>query len=415
MATEPSALLPATAEPDKRGALAGMRVLEIGTLVAGPFAGRLLGDMGAEVIKIEAPGKPDPLRTWGQAEEAGHHFFWTVHARNKSCITLDLRSPQGQEIFLELVERSDVIVESFRPGTLEKWSLGYDVLAERNSEIILARVSGYGQTGPKSHEPGYASVAEAVSGIRYLNGYPDQPPPRLALSVGDSLGGIFAVQGVLAALVARSRTGRGQIVDAALSEACLAITESVIPDYDVAGHIRQPSGTRLEGIAPSNLYEASDGTWVIIAANQDTLFARLCALMGQPEMARDERFATHVARGRNQNELDDIIADWAKGFDAEELLKILSDAGVVCGPVNNVADVVQDDQFQFRDMLINHFDERMGRNVLGPGVTPKLSSTPSSVRWAGPPKPGSHNTNIYSDLLGYSSEQLENLTASHVI
>ena len=235
------------------GPLDGIRVIEIGTLISGPFAGRLLGDMGADVVKIEPPGSPDPLRTWGQAEVDGHHFFWTIHARNKKAVTLNLRERKGRDIFLDLVEHSDVIVENFRPGTLEKWGLGYDVLRQRNHGIILVRVSGYGQTGPEAHKAGYASVAEAASGLRHMNGFPGGPPPRLALSLGDSLAGMFAAQGALAALYRRSVTGEGQVVDAALTESCLAVQESTIPDYDVGGIVRGPSGTRLEGIAPSNI------------------------------------------------------------------------------------------------------------------------------------------------------------------
>jgi len=293
------------------GALDGIRVIEIGTLISGPFAGRLLGDMGADVIKIEPPGRPDPIRTWGQAELDGHRFLWTVHARNKRSITLDLRKPGGRRIFLDLVGRSDIVVENFRPGTLEKWDLGYDVLSETNPGLILVRISGYGQTGPDAHKPGYASVAEAASGLRHMNGFPDAPPPRLAISLGDSLAGMFAAQGALAALYRRTVTGRGQVVDTALIEACLAVQESTIPDYDVGGVVRGPSGTRLEGIAPSNIYRAADGSWIVIAANQDTVFRRLCAAMGRPELADDPDYADHLARGRNQDRLDEIIGAWA--------------------------------------------------------------------------------------------------------
>ena len=275
------------------GALDGVRVVEVGTLISGPFASRLLGDMGAEVIKIEPPGSPDPVRTWGQAELDGQHFFWTVHARNKKCVTLNLREPRGRDMFLALVDRSDIVVENFRPGTLEKWNLGYDVLRKRNPGLILVRVSGYGQTGPDAGKAGYASVAEAVSGLRHMNGFPEGPPPRLALSLGDTLAGMFAAQGALAALYRRSVTGEGQVVDAALTEACLAVQESTIPDYDVGGVVRGPSGTRLEGIAPSNIYRSADGSWVVVAANQDTVFRRLCQAMGQPELAEDPRFVDH--------------------------------------------------------------------------------------------------------------------------
>jgi formyl-CoA transferase len=397
------------------GALDGVRVLELGTLIAGPFAGRLLGDMGAEVLKVELPGSPDPLRTWGQAEHDGHHVFWTVHARNKKGITLNLRDERGRALFLELVDRSDIVVENFRPGTLEKWNLGYDVLRHRNPGIILVRVSGYGQSGPDALKAGYASVAEAVSGLRYLNGFPDQPPPRLALSLGDTLAGMFAAQGAVAALYRRSLTGEGQVVDAAITESCLAIQESTIPDYDVGGVVRGPSGTRLEGIAPSNIYRAADGSWVVIAANQDTLFRRLCEAIGRPELCADDRFATHVARGRNQDELDKLIGDWAADRQPHEIIDVLTEAGVVAGPINTVAEVVDDPQLRARGMLVEHYDERIGRNVLGPGIVPQLSATPGSVRNAGPATPGQHNHEVYVGLLGKTPAELDALRAEGVL
>jgi formyl-CoA transferase len=397
------------------GALDGIRVIEVGTLISGPFAGRLLGDMGADVIKVEPPGAPDPLRTWGQAELDGHHFFWTVHARNKKAVTLNLRAAKGRELFLDLVAKSDIVVENFRPGTLEKWNLGYDVLHGRNRGIILVRVSGYGQSGPEAHKAGYASVAEAASGLRHLNGFPGGPPPRLALSLGDSLAGMFAAQGALAALYRRSLTGEGQVVDTALTESCLAIQESTIPDYDVGGVVRGPSGTRLERIAPSNIYRSGDGTWVVIAANQDTVFRRLCEAMGRPELSTDDRFATHVARGRNQDELDKIIGDWAAERRPADIIDTLSAAGVIAGPINTVAEVVEDPQLRARGMLVEHWDERINRPVLGPGIVPVLSETPGGVRSAGPARPGQHNDDVYRGLLGRSTAELETLREEGVI
>ena len=403
------------AVPAVTGALEGIRVIEIGTLIAGPFAGRLLGDQGADVIKVEAPDRPDPLRTWGQATEDGRGFFWTVHARNKRCITLDLRHPRGQELFLDLVSDADVVMESFRPGTLERWGIGFEQLAARNPRIVLARVSGYGQTGPSAHRPGYASVAEAIAGMRYVTGHPGEPPVRMALSLGDSLAGMFAAQGILTALVARARTGRGQVVDAALTDACLAVTESMIPDYDGAGLVRQPSGTRLDRIAPSNAYLANDGLWVIIAANQDTLFARLCTAMGTPELANDPRFATHHARADHQDPLDHLIGAWAAQHDSATIHETLKAAGVVAGPVNTVADVVRDPQFLARDMIVAHYDEGLGADILGPGITPKLSDTPGAVRWAGPPRPGTHNDEVYGGLLGLDAAAITELRSAGVI
>lgn len=395
--------------PPPAGALDGIRVLELGTLIAGPFATRLLGDMGADVIKIEPPGSPDPLRTWGQAELDGQRFFWTVQARNKRAVTLDLRTPAGRELFLELVAQADIIVENFRPGTLERWGLGYEVLREHNRGIILVRVSGYGQTGPDAAKAGYASVAEAASGLRHLNGFPGGPPPRLALSLGDSLAGMFAAQGALAALYRRTVTGEGQVVDVALTEACLAIQESTIPDYDIGGVVRGPSGTRLEGIAPSNIYRSADGHWVVIAANQDTVFARLAAVLGRPELAADPRFADHAARGRNQDELDAIIADWAAQRGSAELIETLSAAGVIAGPINTVAEVVADPQLRARGMIAEHFDERIGRTVLGPGIMPALSESPGAIRTPAPGRPGRDNADVYTGLLGHPAEELAEL------
>jgi formyl-CoA transferase len=397
------------------GPLDGIRVIEVGTLISGPFAGRLLGDMGAEVVKIEPPGAPDPLRTWGQAELDGHHFFWTVHARNKKAVTLNLRETRGRDLFLDLVEHSDILVENFRPGTLEKWGLGYDVLRERNRGIILVRVSGYGQTGPEAKKAGYASVAEAASGLRHMNGFPGGPPPRLALSLGDSLAGMFAAQGALAALYRRTVTGEGQIVDAALTESCLAVQESTIPDYDIGGVVRGPSGTRLEGIAPSNIYRSADGSWVVIAANQDTVFRRLCAAMDMPELADDDRFVNHVARGRNQDEIDKIIGDWAAAREPADIISTLSEAGVISGPINTVAEVVTDPQLVSRGMIADHWDERIGRNVKGPGVVPVLSESPGTIRSAGSSRPGQHNTEIYGDLLGLPTDEIADLESQGVL
>jgi formyl-CoA transferase len=380
------------------GALDGIRVVELGSLIAGPFGARLLGDMGADVVKVEAPNSPDPLRGWGQVEVDGHRFLWTVYARNKRAVTIDLRSDDGRDLFLDLVATADVVVENFRPGTLERLGIGWDVLHERNPGLVLVRVSGYGQTGPAASRPGYASVAEAVSGLRHLNGYPYQPPPRLALSLGDTLAGMFAAQGALAALYRRTVTGEGQVVDVALTESCLAIQESVIPDYAMGGVVRGPSGTRLDGIAPSNVYPTADGSLVVIGANQDTVFRRLCGAMGRPELADDPRFVTHGARGTNQDEIDAVIAEWTATIDRDTLLARLDDAGVVAGPINTVADIVDDEQLRARGMLVEHPDERVGRTVLGPGVVPMLHGTPGSVRTAAPPRPGHHNDEVFGAL-----------------
>lgn len=398
----------------ERGALQGLRVIELGSLVAGPLATRILGDHGADVVKVESPQRPDALRTWGQAEYEGCRLWWTLHARNKRCVTLDLRRVEGQDILCRMIADADVVVENFRPGTLERWNLGWERLSEINPRLVLARVSGYGQTGPYAQRPGYASVAEAASGLRSINGYPDRPPVRMSISLGDSLGGMMAAQGVMAALIARQSTGRGQVVDVALTESCLALTESMVPEYLMSGFVRQPSGTKLPGIAPSNVYLTEDDRWLVIAANQDTLFARLCTAMDQSELATDSRFSDHVTRGRHQDELDEIIGEWVRSKSSAEVQKLLDSVGVVVGPVHTVADVVEDPQFLDRQAFVGHSDDRLDRDVVGPGVFPVLSDTPGSVRWGGPSLPGSHNSEVYSEL-GFDEATIDRLRDCGVV
>jgi formyl-CoA transferase len=396
----------AAGEPSGPGPLAGVRIIELGQLLAGPFTGRLLGDLGAEIIKVEAPGQPDPMRDWGHARYEERSLWWPVLSRNKKCVTLNLRAERGQELLLELVRRSDVVVENFRPGTLERWNLGFERMREVNEGIILARVSGYGQTGPYAGRAGFASVSEAMGGLRYINGFPDEPPPRIGISLGDSLAGMFAAQGVMAALYKRDALGygRGQIVDASILEACFALLEGTVPEYDRLGIVREPSGTSLKGVAPSNIFRSRDGKWMVIAANQNQLFRRLCEAMGRPELADDPRFETHLARGDNQEELDRLIGEWAVQHDAEHIDRVLNDAKVVCGPIYTIADIFQDPQFKARDMLIPHHDPEFGEYI-GPGIVPKLSETPGEVRWSATWEEGSHNDEIYGDLLGLSDTE----------
>jgi formyl-CoA transferase len=408
---------PMTKNASAPGPLSGMRVIELGMLLAGPFAGRLLGDMGAEVVKIEAPGQPDPLRDWGQARYEGRSLWWPVQSRNKKCITLNLRESRGQELLLELVRVSDVVTENFRPGTLERWNLGYEQLSAANPGIVLARISGYGQTGPYAQRAGFASVAEAMGGLRYINGFAGEAPPRTGISLGDSLAAMFAVQGILAALYHRDALrgdGRGQVVDVSLMEASFALLESAVPEYDRLGIVRQPSGTSLKGIAPSNIFKSRDDKWVVIAANQDAVFGRLCEAMGQPELANDPRFATHLARGDNERAIDAIIAEWAAQHESHEIDRILNAAGVVCGPIYTVADIFEDPQFEAREMLLEHVDPEFGEYV-GPGIVPKFSETPGAVRWSGSWAEGSHNEEIYCGLLGLSAAELGALREDGVV
>jgi crotonobetainyl-CoA:carnitine CoA-transferase CaiB-like acyl-CoA transferase len=385
-------------------------------LLAGPFTGRLLGDMGAEVIKVEPPGKPDPLREWGKARYQGRSLWWGVQSRNKKCVTLDLRREKGQDLLLELVKRSDVLVENFRPGTLEKWNLGWERLSEANPGLVLCRVSGYGQTGPYAPRAGFASVAEAMGGIRHINGFPGEPPPRMHISLGDSLAGMFAAQGILAALYRRDALGggAGQVVDVSLLESCFALLESTVPEYDRLGIVRGPGGTGLKGVAPSNIFKSRDGKWVVIAANTDNVFRRLCEAMGQPELAADERFSTHLARGDHQEEIEGIVAEWAGRHDAEEIDRVLNDAGVICGPIYTIADIFEDEHFRAREMLVEHVDPEFGPYI-GPGIVPKFSETPGEVRWSAPWEHGSHNREVYGDLLRVSDEELRELAEEGVL
>jgi formyl-CoA transferase len=403
-------------ETDGPGPLAGVRAIELGMLLAGPFTGRLLGDMGAEIIKIEPPGQPDPLRDWGKARYKGRSLWWPVQSRNKKCCTLNLRTERGQELLLELVARSDVLVENFRPGTLEKWNLGPERLWQANPRLVIARVSGYGQTGPYGPRAGFASVAEAMGGIRHINGFPGEPPPRMHISLGDSLAGMFAAQGILAALYWRDALGggRGQVVDVSLMEACFALLESTVPEYDRLGIVRGPAGTGLQGVAPSNIFKSRDDKWMVIAANADNVFRRLCEAMGQPELADDPKFATHLARGENQEELEGIVAAWALQHDADEIDRILNEAGVICGPIYTVADIFEDPQYRAREMLVEHEDSDFG-TYIGPGIVPKFTETPGEVRWSGTWEEGSHNREVYGELLGLSDEAIETLRAERVL
>ena len=300
--------------------------IELGTLMAGPFCGQLLGDLGADVIKIEPPGQGDPMRAWGQAKADGRPMGFSLIARNKRCATLDLRKPEGQAALKTLVEKADILLENFRPGTMERWGLGYDVLSAINPRLIMVRVSGYGQTGPNAKKAGYASVGEAFGGLRYVMGDPDKRPSRAGISIGDSLAATYGCLGALAALEARHRTGKGQVVDSAIYEAVLAMMESLIPEYQLAGYIRERSGSVINNVAPSNIYDTSDGM-MIIAANQDTVFRRLAEIMGQPELAEDPRFRDHHARGARQVELDALVNAWSKQHSSAEIQALCDKAG----------------------------------------------------------------------------------------
>jgi crotonobetainyl-CoA:carnitine CoA-transferase CaiB-like acyl-CoA transferase len=392
-----------------------VRVIELGTIIAGPFAGRLLADFGAEVIKIEDPRRPDPMREWGNARYQDETLWWRVQSRNKKCVTLDLKNRCGRDFFLNLVENSDVLLENLRPGKLEELELGPDELWERNPKLVIARVSGFGQTGGKANSPGYAAVAEAIGGLRHLNGFPGEAPPRSGISLGDSLAAMFAVQGILMALYWRDvRGGAGQVIDVSLVESCFALLESAVPDFALAGHIRGPSGTRLDGISPSNIFRTADDRWLVIAANQDSVFSRLAVAMGEADLVEDPRFATHRARGVHQDELEDRVAAWASRYSCRELVEILERVSVPCGPINTIADIFADPLFTERDMLLRVRDPNLG-DITVPGITPKLSVTPGGIDWLGPDQPGSHNDEVLMGLLGAEAHELDQLRKKGVL
>lgn len=396
-------------EPNTPGPLHDIRVLEMGQLIAGPFCGQLLGDFGAEVIKIEPPGVGDPMRTWGQ----GAPVWWPVIARNKKSITMNMREAEGQALLKELVAVSDVLIENFRPGTMEKWGLDYATLAAINPKLIMVRVSGYGQTGPYAHRAGYGSIGEAMGGIRYLAGDADRPPSRVGLSIGDSLAATFACVGTLAALHSRHATGRGQVVDSAIYEAVLAMMESTIPEFTQGGTIRERSGAILPKIAPSNVYPTSDNEMVLIGANQDSVFARLCEAMQEPELANHERYQNHEARGEHQQELDERIARWSANIAADDLLVLLEQHGVPAGRIYRVPEMLEDPQFQARESIVK-VAHKAFPNLQMQNVAPKLSETSGSIRWAGP-ELGEHNAEIFGQLLGVSAERQDALRTKNII
>lgn len=391
--------------------LSGLRVLELGQLIAGPFCGQLLGDFGADVIKIEAPDRPDPARDWGAVKVNEASVFWAIISRNKRSLTLNLRLAQGQEILKRLVSTADVLIENFRPGTLEKWGLSPEVLQAINPRLVITRVSGYGQTGPEAHKPGYASVGEAKGGLRHLIGEPDRPPARAGVSLGDTMTGTFAALGTMMALYHREKSGRGQVVDAAIYESVMAFMESLLPEFELGGHTRERSGGILPRIAPSGVYPCSDGM-VIIGANQDTLFARLAKMMGT-DWADDPRYATHDARGENQAELDALIAVWTRNHTMAEVLRQCEAHAIPSGPVNTAKEMLADAHIKARDAIVRVFSPLLGGEVPMQAAFPKLSDTPGRVTRAGPAL--GQDTDAILDVLGYSPDDRDRLRAENVI
>jgi crotonobetainyl-CoA:carnitine CoA-transferase CaiB-like acyl-CoA transferase len=392
------------------GPLGGVRVLELGQVVAGPYCGQVLADLGADVVKVEPPRVGDVLRQWGWAPDGQDSLWWRVAARGKRSVTLDLRTADGQQVARRLAREVDVVVENFRPGTLEKWGLGYDDLAADNPGLVLVRISGYGQDGPYAGRAGYAAIGEAMGGLRALAGYPDRPPVRVGLSLGDSLTGLTGALGALAALLERQTSGRGQVVDAAIYESVLALTEGLVPEWSVAGLVRERTGATLRGIAPSNVYPAADGE-VLVAANQDSVFRRLCEVMGRPELADDPRYAGHKARGDRQDELDALVGAWTQTRPAQQLLDALHAGGVPAGLVYTPADMAADPHFQARGALAEVDDPELG-TLLMPAVAPRLSRTPGGIRWPGP-RLGEHTDEVLAEA-GLDDDERARLRAAAV-
>jgi formyl-CoA transferase len=387
-------------------------VLELGTLLAGPFCGQLLGDLGAEVIKIEPPGQGDPMRVWGRQKAGDPSLWWPVIARNKKAITLDLRQAEGQALLLELAAKSDFLLENFRPGTLEKWNLGWERLHAANPRLIMIRVSGYGQTGPYAARAGFGAIGEAMGGLRYVVGDPGLPPARVGISLGDSLAATFACVGALAALHHRERTGEGQVVDSAIYEAVLGMMESLVTEYDKTGYIRERTGAIQPNVAPSNVYPTKDGL-VLIAANQDTVFRRLCEAMGNPALADDPAYASHQARGARQAELDALIGRWSAGHTTASVLGFMEKAGVPAGQIYRAPEMLEDPQFAAREAIVEVPHPQFG-SIRMQNVVPKLSATPGGIR-SPSPSLGEHNDAIYLDFLGLPRERYAALKAARVI
>lgn len=387
-----------------QGPLAGFTVLELGQLIAGPFAGQLLGDLGADVIKIELPGSGDPLRQWGRMTEDGRSLWWSVIGRNKRSVVLDVRAPAGRDALLRLVAAADVLIENFRPGTMERWGLSYDELRAANPGIVMVRVSGFGQDGPHADRAGFGAVAEAVGGLRAVVGEPGRPSVRTGIALGDEMAGVLGALGAVSALLERTRSGQGQMIDVALYESVLTFMDSLVSDYQADGWIRERTGPTLPGVAPSNVYPTRDAREILIAGNQDSVFARLAEAMGQPELTHDPRFATHRARGDNQEAIDALVAAWTRTHDADELVKVLADAGVPAGGVYRVPEMLADEHFQARRSIVEVGDDTGGRIAMQ-NVAPRISRTPGRIRWPGPAL-GAHDSEVLGEQLGMSEVEI---------
>jgi formyl-CoA transferase len=393
------------------GPLAGVKVLELGTLIAGPFCGKTLADFGAEVIKVEPPGDGDPLRRWRRMRN-GVSLWWHVQSRNKKSVTLDLRRPEGQAIVRRLARECDIVIENFRPGALERWNLGWEALSRENPKLILVRISGYGQTGPYRERPGFAAIGEAMGGMRYITGFPDRPPVRPNLSVGDTLASLHGVIGALLALHHVQKGNKGQVIDVALYESVFNVTESLLPEYDAQGAIRERSGSTLPGIAPSNLYPCRDGAYVLIAGNADALFKRLMGTIGRSDLRDDPSLARNDGRAAQMERIDEAIAAWTSRLTQTEVLEAMEKAQVPAGRIYTAADIAGDPHYAARGMIQNVLAGD-GEPLKVPGIVPKLSATPGAIRTPAP-KLGEHTDAVLKSV-GYTGIQIEELREKKII
>jgi formyl-CoA transferase len=393
------------------GPLSNLKVVELGTLIAGPYCARLMAEFGAEVVKVETPGTGDPLRKWRRLHE-GNSLWWYAQARNKKSVAIDLKDSDGQAIVRKLAAGADIFVENFRPGTMEKWNLGYEALSRENPGLVMVRLSGFGQTGPYKDKPGFGAIGESMGGMRYITGYPDRAPVRVGISIGDSLAAMFGVIGALMAIHHRHATGRGQVIDVALYEAVFAMMESMLPEYGMNGFVRERSGAALPGIVPSNTYPCRDGKFVVIGANADSIFKRMMRAIGRNDLADDPSLASNEGRVRRTEELDRVIGEWTSRHDLEAVLKVLEDAEVPSGRIYSIADIAADVHYRARDMIEKH---RLGAGseVLLPGFVPKMSETPAETRWIGP-RLGEHTDSVLASI-GYDAAQVASLRARGVV
>lgn len=392
------------------GPLSNLKVVELGTLIAGPYCARLLAEFGADVTKIETPGEGDPLRKWRKLHE-GNSLWWYAQARNKKSVAINLKAAQGQDIVRRLASKADIVVENFRPGTMEKWNLGYEQLARDNRGLIMVRLSGFGQTGPCKDQPGFGAIGESMGGMRYITGYPDRAPVRVGISIGDSLAAMFGVIGALMAVHHRCTTGKGQVVDVALYEAVFAMMESMLPEYGYDRSVRERTGAALPGIVPSNTYRCRDGKYVVIGANADSIFKRMMRAIGRPDLADDPALADNAGRTKQTEMLDKVIGDWTATVDLDVALTVLEKAEVPSGKIFSIADIAADLHYQARGMIELH---KLGqRDLLLPGIVPRMSETPGATKWIGP-KLGEHTDSVLASA-GYSEADVKRLRDARVI